>query len=120
MRIKGISIEQLTDCIKALNKERKYKITYNRYPERKGNFIHFTIRSEKSGIPGSRLSYSGRRLVSASWHAHGYLFDKIYDINPNAIIVCGRTRYECKSDNWKDYDVGSLFYPCQFSELSIL
>ena len=120
MKVKGITVKQLNECLQKVNKEHGYKLIYNREPEQKGNYIHFTIRSEKSGIPGARTSWSGRNMVSASWHSHGYLFDNIYDLNPDAIIVCGRTRYECKDDNWQDYNIGSIMQPCYFSGTSIL
>lgn len=108
MKIKGITIQQLESCLDQMNKEYDYNIIWGKLPVMKGNYIHFTIRSAKSKIPGSKYSYSGRYLISASWHAHGYLFDKIYDINPNAIIYSGRMKMVNRSDNWQDYNIGSI------------
>lgn len=120
MRVKGITIAQLNECLAKVNKDKGYRLIYNQEPYMKGKYIHFTIRSEKSGIAGSRYSHSGRRLVSASWHSHGYLFDNIYDINEDAIIYAGTLKMTSREDNWQDRNIGSLFSPMYFSETSIL
>jgi hypothetical protein len=121
MKLKGITVAQLTECLESVNRERGYKLIFNRRPEIKGEYIHFTIRSERSKIPGARTSYRGVNLISASWHSHGYLFDKIWDINPNAIIYSGSLKMTSKKDNWQDYNIGSIMlYPMRFSQTSIL
>lgn len=120
MKVKGITIEQLNDCLNKVNKDHGYKLIYNRHPERQGNFIVFTIRSEKSGIAGARTSHSGRNMPSASWHAHGYLFDNIWDINPQARIDTGGTKMTNRSFNWQDRNIGSMMQPCMFSSTSLL
>lgn len=120
MRVKGITIQQLELCLEQVNQERGYKLIWNRRPVIEGHYIHFTIRSEKSKIPGARTSYNGRNMTSASWHAHGYLFDKIWDINPEAVIYSGGRKMLGKSYNWQDYNIGSIMFPKFFSETSIL
>jgi hypothetical protein len=121
MKVKGILIDQLTSCIENVNSKHGYKLIYNRYPERKGNYLHFTIRSEKSGIPGARTSHSGRNMVSASWHAHGYLFDEILNLNEDAIIKVGNNHtIDQNGGNWIDRNIGSLMNPVKFSQTSIL
>ena len=120
MRIKGITRKQLSNCIKLVNKENNYKLIYNREPEKKGNFFHFTIKSKKSGISGARYSASGRRLINASWHSHGYLFDKILELNKDSIIYSGLKKITKNGGNWEDWNCGSNFEPCYMSETSIL
>lgn len=120
MKLKGITIPQLTDCLHSVNNERGYKLIFNRHPEINGAYIHFTIRSERSKIPGARTSWKGTNMISASWHAHGYLFDKIWDINPDATIYSGSLKMTSKRDNWQDTRVGSIFNPVMFSQTSIL
>lgn len=95
-----------------------YQLTLNR-DEQKGKYFHFTIKSRKSGIPGSRLSYSGRKLISASWHAHGYLFEQILRLEPDAVIYSLGERYEA-GFIWQDKNIGSMMHPVYFSETSIL
>ena len=120
MRVKGISENQLNTCLNKVNKEQGYELIYNREPEKKGNFLHFTIKSKKSGISGARYSASGRKLINASWHAHGYLFDAILELNPNSIIYSGTNKITFENGNWQDWNCGSMFEPCYMSETSIL
>ncbi len=119
MKVKGISKEELTECIENVNYKYGYKIIYNREPEKIGNYLNFTIRSEKSGIPGSRFSWSGRRTVSASWHAHGHLFDMILERCPDAIIWATRKKITKDGGNWQDWRCGSRLHPVMMSETSI-
>lgn len=124
MKVKNITEQELRDALTRVNLEHNYKLIFNREPEKVGNFYHFTIRSEKSGIPGARYSHSGRKLVSASWHAHGYLFDAILAIRPDAIIKSWNAEIYVNRDglvvgNWQDWDAGSYFAPAKMSSLSI-
>lgn len=102
-----------------VNKKHGYKIILNR-DEIKGKYFHFTIKSEKSGISGSRTSHSGRKLISASWHAHGYLFDEIFKIDKKAVIHSLEMKIDISQGNWQDRNIGSNFHPMYFSETSIL
>lgn len=120
MRVKGITEADLRIYLHNVNAKHGYKLIFNREPEKRGNYIHFTIRSEKSGIPGARTSWSGRNMVSASWHSHGYLFDEIWEHSPNAIIYSGNMKMTNKEDNWQDRNIGSMINPVMFSQTSIL
>jgi len=120
MRVKNITQSELSKAINTVNALHGYRIIFNRYPEKIGNYLHFTIRSEKSGIPGARISPSGRNLVSSSWHAHGYLFEELLNINNNAVIITASNRIDSDGGNWEDRNIGSHFQPAYFSELSIL
>lgn len=106
-------------ALENVNKEHGYKLTFNR-DEVKGDRFFFTIRSEKSGIPGARTSWSGRNMVSASWHAHGYLFDEIFKLEPDAVIWSGSQKITKDFGNWVDRNIGSRVDPCMYSETSIL
>ena len=120
MKVKNVTTEQLTKALENVNKEQGYNLEFNRYPEKSGNFLNFTIKSKQSGVPGARVSHSGRNLISASWHAHGYLFDEILEIQPDAIIKTVGSTVDSNGGNWKDWNCGSQFSPCFMSETSIL
>ena len=105
-------------AISAVNEKYGYQLELNR-DEYKGKWFHFTIKS-KSGIPGSRTSYSGRKLAAASWHAHGYLFATILDIEPDAVIVSLGKTINAEGGNWQDWNCGSMMEPIFMSETSIL
>lgn len=117
MKVTNISKAQLQSAINAVNKKHGYDIIFNRSPEQKGKYIHFTIRSSKSGIPGSRVSLNGRKLISASWHAHGYLFEEILKISPDANIITGSNNINKDGGNWKDWRISWYIH---LSETSIL
>ena len=119
MKIKGLSIEQLETALSNVNKKHGYKLRFVDGISKNGNFLNCRLRSEKSNIEGASKSVSGRNSVSASWHAHGYFFDELYDMNPNALIYSGGLKMMSKADNWQDYNLGSQINPCFASELSI-
>lgn len=106
-------------AIDEINREHKYEIELNR-DDHNGKWFNFTIKSKRSGIPGSRTSHSGRRLVSASWHAHGYLFDKILEIEPQAVIKSLNKTIDINGGNWEDMNIGSAYSPLMMSQTSIL
>jgi hypothetical protein len=104
----------IIEAINAVNWKAGYKIELNR-DDYKGKWFNFTIKS-KSGIPGARTSTSGRNLACASWHAHGYLFEEIFNIEPRAVIYsCGKMITKDKG-NWIDMNIGS----CYASKTSII
>src|SRR5512136_1586800 len=104
----------LIAALNNVNKEHGYELSFKRF-EKIGKYYHFTITS-KSKIPGSRVSHSGRNLAAASWHAHGYLFDEIFKIEPEAIIYSLGSKITRDFGNWQDKDTGSQFSPMMFSE----
>jgi hypothetical protein len=108
----------VVSAIETVNKKRGYQIGFNRN-DQSGKWFNFTLRS-KSGIPGARTSSTGRNLPCASWHAHGFVFDEIFKLEPTAVIYsCGEIITK-ESGNWKDRNIGSIINPCYFSETSIL
>ena len=113
------SLKEVKAAIKAVNDKYGYKIIFNRC-ETIGKYLHFTIKSEKSGIPGSRTSWSGRKLISASWHAHGYLFDELFALNPDAVVYSNGRKITEDEGNWQDANIGNYYNPVMFSETSIL
>jgi hypothetical protein len=74
----------------------------------------------KLGVKGSCVSTSGRKLACASWHAHGYIFDEIFKLEPNAMIYSLGQKIDKYEGNWKDRQIGSMSNPKYYSETSIL
>lgn len=111
--------QTVVEAINRVNEQQGYKIRLER-DDYKGKWYNFTIRSEKSGIPGSRYSHSGRRTNAASWHAHGYIFDQIFKIEPDAVIKSAGREITKDYGNWEDWNVGSMMQPVFYSETSIL
>jgi hypothetical protein len=108
------------DAIGMVNLEHGYKIIFNQWSQR-GKWFNFTIRSEHSGISGSRYgSDMNRRLISASWHAHGYIIDTIFELEPDSILISMGKKFTADTWYWEDRNIGSRSQPCYFSETSIL
>lgn len=124
MQIKNVSLSQLNAALRAVNRSHGYQLIWNRAPEAlnaKGTRFACTIRSKVSGIKGSRTSSTGRKLVSASWHAHGFFFESILAYAPNAVIRIGRNsgKVDQHGGNWRDFNIGSQMSPCMASSTSI-
>lgn len=75
---------------------------------KKGHRIHRSYSFE-----GARPD---RRSKNACWHVHGYFFDALFDINPNAVIRAGNKKITASEGNWQDWNVGSNMYPVYYSE----
>jgi hypothetical protein len=114
----NVSKEIVLQAIENVNKKQGYQIELNR-ADYTGKWFNFTIKT-KSKIPGARLSFSGRNLPKCSWHAHGYLFDAIFTLNPSAIIYSFGKKITIDDGNWQDIKIGSMMNPKYFSETSIL
>jgi hypothetical protein len=100
-------------AIEIVNKREGYQIELNRN-DQNGKWFNFTLKS-RSGIPGARYSTSGRNLPCASWHAHGYIFDEIFNIEPEAIIISLGEKITNESGNWQDKSIGAGVYYSQTS-----
>lgn len=111
--------QQVINAIDSVNAKYGYKLEINNDTYINAKYYSFTIKT-KSGIPGARYSTTGRRMPCASWHAHGYLFDEILRINPNAVIFSGGKRIDITGGNWIDINIGSCYHPCYFSSVSIM
>lgn len=120
MKAKNVTTEQLQNAIDTVNEKQGYKLMFVYSPLHEGNYLRFRLKSEKSGIPGSALSASGRKTVSASWHAHGYCFEELFKIAPDAVIISAGVKIDTNGENWIDRNVGSNYSPCYASDCSIL
>jgi len=84
----------------------------------------FTLRVISSKGPGAKISmtsFADRRSVAACWHAHGDLFDALWNLEGGSVgayyIEAGRVgRMHGRGDNWQDFNIGSQFRPIQFSQ----
>ena len=111
------TMQNVINAVNAVNAEQNYQIEFKRL-EYAGKKVLFTLKS-KSKIPGSRISYSGRNLPAASWHAHGFIFEEIFKLDPTCYIeTMGKKLFAGFS--WEDKNIGSRLSPCYFSETSIL
>jgi hypothetical protein len=64
---------------------------------------------------------SRKKISAACWHVHGNFFDLALKIAPKAIInSAGKTIHiDDKGkmiNNWEDWDIGSMVFPCMYSQ----
>jgi len=90
-------------AIDYVNRIRGYKLETKRF-DRTGKWINFTLKST-SGIPGAKKSASGRNLACASWHSHGYVMDKIFELEPDCVIWSAGKKLTA-GFFWEDFKVG--------------
>jgi hypothetical protein len=113
------TIQELQTALEQVNKNYSGNISFETLEQKTKNRVSFTLRA-KSGLPGSRVGFTGRKLPKASWHVHGELFDALFDINPEIYILSLGKKITKYSGNWEDTNIGSIVKPMYFSETSIL
>lgn len=118
MKIKGITEQDLINAVEtASNDHYDGNVIFKRTPDRKGNFLNFTLTVRNSRELGGRISHSGRRIAAACWHAHRDVMREIFDRAPDAILVTALARYEGRDDFERKYratgeqNIGSMVQP---------
>ena len=114
------TLNQIHAAVSRVNEKYGYRLVIKNMERKSSNRVMFTIRSERSGIPGSCNSWSGRKSVSASWHAHGYLFEELLSLGDHIYILSQGRRIDKDGGNWQSMNVGSLMNPVFASSLSNL
>lgn len=117
MKITNVTETDLENALSEVNKRFDNNIIWNRF-EQNGRGFNITLKCKSSKEAGHRLGHSGRRMISACWHAHGTFFDCLW-ANPdsmNAIIRSGPLVMKSPGDNWQDRNIGSIMQPLYFSE----
>lgn len=113
------TIQELEQTLKNTNEKHGYQLSFERLEQSTRNKVTFTLKSP-SKVKGARISWSGRNLAKASWHAHGHFFEELFLVNPNAVVVSrGSSKITSDSGNWEDIQIGSMMNPVYMSETSI-
>ena len=126
MRVKGMNEQQVIDIVERLSRDLyDGNIVIRESHDRSTSVTRhatFTIRTRDSRGPGSRRSWSGRRLPAACWHAHWHLMDYIFTAYPEAVVRTAMATYT--ADTWRDRaedtretNIGSQFAPAYMPEL---
>lgn len=119
MYFKNCTQEQMQSALDIVNKRYQGNIRFKRL-DKNGKRIIATLTVNDSKAAGSRISASyfsgGRRVKAACWHAHGYFFEALLSINPDAIITSAHSKIDRNGGNWRDVNIGSQMYPVYYSE----
>lgn len=115
MELKNSNEQELNQALTEVNKRFAGNIRLNDVRS-KGRKLIFTLRTNSSKNPGGARSASGRRTGSACWHAHGYFFEELLEINPEAVIKSVIGTIDNNGGNWEDQNCGSMMYPAMMSD----
>jgi hypothetical protein len=128
MIIRKVTEKDLNQALKIVNKRYKNNIIFNRLDQKTNTTFNVTLKCKDSKKPGHRLGFKNidwatgkqigkqRRLINACWHVHGYFFEALLEINPEARIKAGTLYINRDGGNWQDRNIGSVIYPLMYSE----
>ena len=108
----------VVNAVNIVGKKYDGNISFNRLDEigKKKKYVNFTL-AAKSGLKGSRNSWTGRKMPKASWEVHGEVFDEILKSGDYHIDSMGK-RISKAGGNWEEIKIGNAINPSYMSELS--
>ena len=112
MQVSGASRQDIDAALDRANEQFDGNLQFNRGPDPVGRRFRLTLRVANSKGAGAKLGFSGRRTVSACWHAHGAFFDALPE---DATIRAGEQMIH-PGDPWVDRNIGSMMQPLFFRE----
>ena len=118
MYAKKCTIEDLWEALNRTNAMYHDQVIWNCEPTHTPHGIKFTLKVKHNKAEGHGISHSGRQMSTACWHVHGNFFDRLFDVNPNAVVYSRGKKIvagHC-GGNWEDYNVGSQMNPKFASE----
>jgi hypothetical protein len=128
MKFQNVKPMEMHMALIMVNKRYNGNIAFNRFDVHR-NSIEATLRvinsNKKNGTTEGRklnqqfvITNKGIRANgSACWHVHGYFFEALLEIQPNAIITTQYSRIDINGGNWVDVQKGSIMNPVMYSEL---
>lgn len=121
MKIMQVTENDLNKALKKINKRYKNNIVFNRLEQKHSKTYLVTLKVKDSKKPGHRLGFKygdgkQRRLINACWHVHGYFFEALLEINPDARIKTGTHEINKHGGNWQDRNIGSMVHPLMYSD----
>ena len=111
MYAKKCTISELVEAMERVNINYHNQVIWNCPPTHTPHGIKFTLKVTHNKAVGHGISQSGRQMATACWHVHGNFFDRLFDVNPNAVIFSRGLKITKEYGNWGDYNVGSQMNP---------
>lgn len=134
MIARNCSKEDLQLALASVNTRFADNVIFKRLdPNGHGWSFTLTVRSTRgrdraplAGVRKSASYFNSERLISAAcWHVHGYFFDALFVIAPDARIFSsfyrrsashGFHEWITRDTPWKDGQIGSAMCPIMYSE----
>ena len=125
MLIRNVTLAQFSDVVAQVSAEYGDNLMVNPDTHEAGvrvKRVTGRIRAVSSRDAGARRSWSGRRTVSACWHAHRDVYRALFAQYPNATVQTMMARYTAQ--NFEDtypgtanHNIGSMMAPAYMPEL---
>lgn len=110
------TIEQLNRALDFVNKSFENNIEFKRLEPINSRRVNFTLTVKSSFKPGARRGFSGKRVRAACWHVHGYFFEYLFLNFENIKVIAGNKVMRSNSDNWQNWNIGSIASPLMYSQ----
>jgi len=118
MELRKTNLKELEKAMELLNKVFNDNIIFNRLTQidKKGNSFRVTLKVKDSKNIGARRGYTGRRLINACYHVHGYFFQILFMLNPQ-IQIKSLNNNISENNIWDfDINIGSIMNPLYLSD----
>ena len=118
MELRKTNLKELEKAMELLNQIFQGNITFNRLTpvNQKGDAFNVTLRVKDSRGAGARRGYTGRRLINACYHVHGYFFQILFMLNPQ-IQIKSLNNNISEHNIWGfDRNIGSIMNPLYLSD----
>lgn len=131
----NVTTDDLYKALDLTNKLFSNNITFKSLTVINDHRVRFTLKCLSCKEPGHRLHIhyddpfgkciqKTRRSPNACWHVHGYFFEMLFKVNPEAKVKSGSMIHEGINrgwitkdyGNWIDTNIGSQMFPLYFSE----
>jgi len=122
MIIRNVTQEDLEKALTLVNRLYANNIMFNNFKQLSRNSFRVTLRVKSSKKAGHRIGFSGRRIISACWHVHGWFYEILLKLNPKAVIKTHNRKIYVEPEtgaivnNWIDWNIGSMIKPLYYSE----
>ncbi len=123
MKLQNVTSDQLRTCVNFISVNNyDGELIFDRKPEWRGNWLHFTLRTVNGRSLGARRTHRGRRLAKACWHAHRDVMKELFNTYPSALLVTMLARYDGRDGFLAEFpatgnnNVGSMVQPLLLRE----
>lgn len=124
MKAYGVSMYDIQEAVRFVSSSSyENNLILDRLDSGPGRAVNFTLRVKSSRERGHRFSWTGRRLVSACWHAHRDVMMHLFDRFPNMKLRSAFSKYDGRVDFLQKFpdtyyrNVGSVANPQYYGAL---
>lgn len=115
MIVKNVTPQELRQALSNIQNKYENNLDFLKLENLdKGYRVRLKVKDSKG--KGAGVGNTGRRKISACWHAYGYFFEALLNINDKTVIKTSKFTINKEGGNWQNYNIGSVVYPLYASE----